>query len=126
MPSSVRDGTRPRAFRMRWYSSAVMLCWASNSGVTATGSGTEAEEAVVITVTSIVAWHSHSVADEREGEAVTSGDRLRSVRPRIRALASNEALCDTLKAHPPLPGWRNWQTQRTQNPSKATSWGFNS
>ena len=34
----------------------VMLCWASNSGVTVTGSGTTAEEAVVITVMSIVAW----------------------------------------------------------------------
>ena len=22
------------------------------------------------------------------------------------------------------PGWRNWQTQRTQNPPRATSWGF--
>src|ERR1700742_2260567 len=24
----------------------------------------------------------------------------------------------------PMPGWRNWQTQRTQNPPRATSWGF--
>ncbi len=24
----------------------------------------------------------------------------------------------------PEPGWRNWQTQRTQNPPRATSWGF--
>jgi hypothetical protein len=24
------------------------------------------------------------------------------------------------------PGWRNWQTQRTQNPPRATSWGFDS
>src|SRR5208283_1173162 len=54
MPSSVRDGTRPRAARMRLYSSAVMLCEASNGGVTVTGSGTT-EEAVVITVASIVA-----------------------------------------------------------------------
>jgi hypothetical protein len=22
------------------------------------------------------------------------------------------------------PGWRNWQTQRTQNPPRATAWGF--
>jgi hypothetical protein len=22
------------------------------------------------------------------------------------------------------PGWRNWQTQRTQNPPIARSWGF--
>ena len=33
-----------------------MLCCANNSGVTATGSGTTAEEAVVITIASIVAW----------------------------------------------------------------------
>src|ERR1035441_7166611 len=59
MPISVRDGTRPRAARMRLYSSAVILCWASSSGVTATGSGTTAEEAVVITIASIVAWQSH-------------------------------------------------------------------
>src|SRR5579863_4666795 len=25
-------------------------------------------------------------------------------------------LCDTFGAYPFLPGWRNWQTQRTQNP----------
>src|SRR5580658_6135500 len=55
MPSSVRDGTRPRAARMRSYSSAVMLCAASTCGVTATGEGTTAEEAGVITVASIVA-----------------------------------------------------------------------
>src|SRR6266568_205983 len=56
MPNSVREGTRPSAVKMRLYSSAVMLCCASNSGVTATGSGTTAEEAVVITIASIVAW----------------------------------------------------------------------
>src|SRR3974377_1781933 len=55
MPSSVRDGTRPRAARIRSYSSAVMLCWASNCGVTETGSGTTAEETFVIAVNSIVA-----------------------------------------------------------------------
>ena len=42
---------------MRLYSSAVMLCWASNCGVTATGEGTTAEEAGFITVASIVARH---------------------------------------------------------------------
>src|ERR1035437_479818 len=61
MPSSVREGTRPSADRMRLYSSDVMACWANNSGVTATGSGMTAEEAVVITIASIVARHSHSV-----------------------------------------------------------------
>src|ERR1035437_4811336 len=60
MPSSVREGTRPSAAWMRVYSSAVMLCWASNSGVTATGSGTSAEEAGVITIASIVARDAHS------------------------------------------------------------------
>lgn len=43
---------------MRLYSSAVMLCAASNSGVMSTGSGTTAEEAVVITIAFIVAWRS--------------------------------------------------------------------
>src|SRR3981081_99312 len=27
---------------------------------------------------------------------------------------------------PSLPGWRNWQTQRTQNPPTFGSWGFDS
>src|ERR1035438_3019692 len=26
----------------------------------------------------------------------------------------------------PSPGWRNWQTQRTQNPPTFGSWGFDS
>src|SRR6185437_9818898 len=39
MPSSVREGVRPSAARMRSYSSAVMPCWARSSGVTATGGG---------------------------------------------------------------------------------------
>jgi hypothetical protein len=25
-----------------------------------------------------------------------------------------------------MPGWRNWQTQRTQNPPTFGSWGFDS
>src|ERR1700734_4151546 len=57
MPSSVREGVRPRAARMRSYSGAVMLCWASNCGVMVIGSGTTAEDAVVITVASIVACY---------------------------------------------------------------------
>jgi hypothetical protein len=44
---------------MRLYSSAVMLCWASNAGVISTGSGTTAEDAVVITIALIVARLSH-------------------------------------------------------------------
>src|SRR5206468_6798371 len=55
MPNSVSEGTRPSAFRMRWYSSAVMPWVASNSGVTATGSGTTAE-VVVIALAFIFAW----------------------------------------------------------------------
>jgi hypothetical protein len=27
---------------------------------------------------------------------------------------------------PPRPGWRNWQTQRTQNPPSFGFWGFDS
>ncbi len=34
-------------------------------------------------------------------------------------------LCDTFGAGTePRPGWWNWQTQRTQNPPTARSWGF--
>ena len=53
---------------MRLYSSAVMLCWASNCGVTATGEGTGADEAMFITVASIVARHSHSQACGKLGQ----------------------------------------------------------
>ena len=48
MPSSVSEGVRPSAARMRSYSSAVMLCVASISGVMVTGSGTTAAEELVI------------------------------------------------------------------------------
>ena len=43
---------------MRSYSSAVMPCCASNCGVTVVGSGTTAEEVLVIVDASIVAWQS--------------------------------------------------------------------
>src|SRR5580692_2520828 len=56
---------------MRSYSSAVMLCWASNCGVTATGEGTTAEEAGFITVASIVARHSHTQAAKRMWKGAT-------------------------------------------------------
>ena len=36
--------------------------------------------------------------------------------------ARNSELNATLQTG--QPGWRNWQTQRTQNPPRATSWGF--
>src|SRR5215472_3986419 len=39
MPSSVRLGVRPKAVRMRSYSSDVILCWARSSGVTETACG---------------------------------------------------------------------------------------
>src|SRR5271157_3524017 len=40
-------------------------------------------------------------------------------------MAARLALCDTKFRSPPKPGWRNWQTQRTQNPPRLiTSWGF--
>src|SRR5579862_8658577 len=67
MPSSVREGVRPRAASMRSYSSAVMLCWASNCGVMVVGSGTTAEDAVVITVAFIVAWRVRWNGDPRPG-----------------------------------------------------------
>ena len=31
-----------------------------------------------------------------------------------------------LLSHPCMPGWRNWQTQRTQNPPGFGPWGFDS
>src|ERR1035438_7400821 len=54
---------------MRPYSSAVILCEASNCGDTATGSGTSTEEAVVITVASIVA------RDSRHGRGTKRVER---------------------------------------------------
>ena len=45
---------------MRSYSSAVMPCWASNCGVTVVGSGTTAEDDLVIVDASIVAWESRA------------------------------------------------------------------
>ena len=40
---------------------------------------------------------------------------------RVDGKANYAALKQQLGA---APGWRNWQTQRTQNPPRATSWGF--
>ena len=56
-----------------------MLCEASNCGDTATGSGTSTEEAVVITVASIVARDS---GDERRWRDVESlnGNQIQRVR----------------------------------------------
>jgi hypothetical protein len=35
----------------------------------------------------------------------------------------SHSLCDTNFVPPPVPGWRNWQTQRTQNPPRFTPRG---
>src|SRR6476661_7460964 len=37
-----------------------------------------------------------------------------------------EHLCYSINDTPPSPGWRNWQTQRTQNPPGFGPWGFDS
>ena len=37
-----------------------------------------------------------------------------------------EAACCNRSTQITRPGWRNWQTQRTQNPPEATPWGFDS
>src|SRR5208337_2520200 len=73
IPSSVSEGVRPRAARMRSYSCAVMPCWASNCGVTVVGSGTTAEESLVIVDASIVAWESRSRTGMRVWKARCNG-----------------------------------------------------
>ena len=114
---------------MRSYSSAVMLCWASNCGVTATGSGTTAEEAVVITVASIVARDSRAVRWANvESRAIANADcgrtrsrcgrRSRLMTMRLRgagAVGADAKAVRYFESASPRPGWRNWQTQRTQN-----------
>jgi hypothetical protein len=42
----------------------------------------------------------------------------------LRAVGSRAGRGVTVAKRPTEPGWRNWQTQRTQNPPRATSWGF--
>jgi hypothetical protein len=42
--------------------------------------------------------------------------------PRYGNLATQQE--PSHRESPSKPGWRNWQTQRTQNPPRATSWGF--
>ena len=37
---------------------------------------------------------------------------------------SSDSECYAILEKINSPGWRNWQTQRTQNPPRATSWGF--
>jgi hypothetical protein len=44
----------------------------------------------------------------------------------LRAVGSRAGRGVTVAKRPTEPGWRNWQTQRTQNPSEATPWGFDS
>ena len=57
-----------------------------------------------------------SGSDKRWGKATASKSmRVASGASRMRYFE--------LPTHP-RPGWRNWQTQRTQNPPIARSWGF--
>src|SRR6185503_8585040 len=96
MPSSVRDGTRQSASRIRLYSSAVILCWASNCGVMETGSGTAAEEAVVITITSIVARppcerRTQWAGAFQELQVETSSPKLAFMGRRLRVLADRRS-----------------------------------
>ena len=56
-------------------------------------------------------------------------DRLRSSSCRLVASFNCRAIFQVRGVRVKLtaasePGWRNWQTQRTQNPPRATSWGF--
>jgi hypothetical protein len=139
MPSSVSDGTRPKASRMWLYSSGVMLCCASNCGVTTTGEGIAcAEEVVVITIAFIVARYSPEATARRVWKPAIvlkchtepgPTDQNSPANPGADGssfpVARRQTLCDTLRAPPSSkPGWRNWQTQRTQNPPIARSWGF--
>lgn len=65
----------------------------------------------------IVFWKGCALAPERAiafwAEACTR-DRLR-VEMDGHATSEMQTACDTESAYP-APGWRNWQTQRTQNP----------
>src|ERR1019366_2277604 len=89
MPSSVSDGVRRRAERMRRYSSALMLCCPSSCGVTATGEGTTPEEAEFITVASFVARCSHCDDTDRVWKARTFG----RLTPRVgRAWRKDQAM----------------------------------
>src|SRR5208282_4161570 len=122
MPSSVSEGVRPRAARMRSYSSAVMLCVASICGVMLTGSGTTAAEELVIVDAFIFAQGTCRAADAFDRAAPREKARrwvignLLQVRQAPRMWRIGQRLCDTLEADPhPRPGWRNWQTQQTQN-----------
>ena len=56
--------------------------------------------------------------------SLQSQNRRPDLSPTHRVGATNR-LCNTEFALL-LPGWRNWQTQRTQNPPTARSWGFDS
>src|ERR1700731_4530836 len=41
-------------------------------------------------------------------------------------MGKNVLTCLSFFCAPEEPGWRNWQTQRTQNPPTFGSWGFDS
>jgi hypothetical protein len=52
--------------------------------------------------------------------ATVKGDGVPDDKTDPRELSFN------IKDFPSRPGWRNWQTQRTQNPPTFGSWGFDS
>ena len=85
-------------------------------------------------VTEVVAWAA-SNSDRSENADYQYGKRrLRQIDGRIRFLTKRieaaevvkcEISCKSRHFHE-VPGWRNWQTQRTQNPPTFGSWGFDS
>src|ERR1700677_874349 len=107
MPSSVSEGVRPSAARMRSYSSAVMLCWASICGVIVTGSGTTAAEELVIVDAFILAQGTCGAAAVF-GRATTEKSRgvgCCGLRQRARRIwRISQRLCDTFEAAPPEAG----------------------
>ena len=95
-----------------------MLCWASNSGVTETGSGTTAEEAVVITIASIVARYSHSGACGVTRKAVE--------RPKVhrRKCILEQALgCENAQRTGRICHWRKRQTRPSAAGGISPRWG---
>src|SRR5579863_4772958 len=99
MPNSVSDGPRPSAARMRSYSSAVMLCAASTSGVIFVGSGTTAaEEAVVIAATCIFARAMRDDSLQRGSGYQSENNQLAECH---RPIVIANARCDDLAGRSP-------------------------
>src|SRR5689334_10648864 len=65
-------------------------------------------------------------------QVLGSGDRGRPTNPwrmmasNAQSIAKNVLTCVCFFSFLEEPGWRNWQTQRTQNPPTFGSWGFDS